>query len=202
MTRAMPAMWLDLLSMYPYPSKCILNHWSGFNMASRRWRPWLLPSPSSASWKWKKSQETLRRFVHQNPAPFFPQWMKGLSERNERRHFLWAQLRCHTQVAWRWSPLLPKRRSSSPKQPSSQKHARAVSVDEFRWLFVAMLLAVLNSTQLRLADSSPTCNFDGNLIKLILGRCEFCSPFCSSFKMTGMPNKSHGKSMNGSTSQR
>lgn len=132
MTRAMPAMWLDLLSMYPYPSKCILNHWSGFNMASRRWRPWLLPSPSSASWKWKKSQETLRRFVHQSPAPFFPQWMKGLSERNERRHFLWAQLRCHTQVAWRWSPLLPKRRSSSPKQPSSQKRARARA--PFRWM--------------------------------------------------------------------
>lgn len=79
-----------------------------------------------------KSQETLRRFVNQNPAPFFPQWMKGPSERNERRHFLWAQLRCHTQVAWRWSPLLPKRRSSSPKQPSSQKSARAVSVT-FCW---------------------------------------------------------------------
>lgn len=200
MTGAMPAMWLDMLSMYPYPSKCILNHWSGFNIPSRRWRPWLLPSPSSASWKWTN----LKRLCGDLSIKILP-----LSSHNEWRDRV-KGMKGDISYGLSWDAIPRWHEGGAPCCLSAgvplqnnlpAKKARA----PFRWLFVGMLLAVLNSglaTQLRLADSSPTCSFDGNLIKLILGRCEFCSPFCSSFKMTGMPNKSHGKSMNGSTSQR
>ncbi len=136
------AMWFDLISMEQYASKWVLYPWSGFKIPSRRWRPWLLPSPFSASWRWNNLNRLCGRFLEicqqtsWVPSTFgeWRGWMKWKewSESNERRHFEWAQLRCHnTQVAWRWSPLLPKRRS--PFQPISQKRA---DVDEMRWLFL------------------------------------------------------------------